>query len=105
MTWQLSTYERAGSTGLAVLRADGSLAAPTELKRWPTMMELLADWEQAAGVLRGLDVADAPLVEHDRLLAPLHWPRKVMCAGVNYRRHMREMGGRSPRQAGGRSSS
>ena len=96
MTWQLSTYERAGSTGLAVLRADGSLAAPTELKRWPTMMELLADWEQAAGVLRGLDVADAPLVEHDRLLAPLHWPRKVMCAGVNYRRHMREMGGEIP---------
>ena len=69
MTWQLSTYEREGSTGLAVLRADDSLAAPTELKRWPTMMELLADWEQAAGVLRGLDVADAPLVEHDRLRA------------------------------------
>jgi len=99
MTWQLSTYEWEGSTGLAVLRADGSLAAPTELKRWPTMMELLADWEEAAGVLRGLDVADAPLVEHDRLLAPLHWPRKVMCAGVNYRRHMREMGGEIP--AGG----
>ena len=96
MTWQLSTYDWEGSTGLAVLRADGSLAAPTELKRWPTMMELLADWEQAAGVLRGLDVADAPLVEHDRLLAPLHWPRKVMCAGVNYRRHMREMGGEIP---------
>jgi 2-keto-4-pentenoate hydratase/2-oxohepta-3-ene-1,7-dioic acid hydratase in catechol pathway len=96
MTWQLSTYERAGSTGLAVLRADGSLAAPTELKRWATLMELLADWEQAADVLRGLDVADAPLVEHDRLLAPLLWPRKVMCAGVNYRRHMREMGGEIP---------
>jgi 2-keto-4-pentenoate hydratase/2-oxohepta-3-ene-1,7-dioic acid hydratase in catechol pathway len=60
------------------------------------MMELLADWEQAAGVLRGLDVADAPLVEHDRLLAPLHWPRKVMCAGVNYRCHIREMGGEIP---------
>ena len=65
----------------------------------------VADSEQAADVLRGLDVADAPLVEHDRLLAPLHWPRKVMCAGVNYRRHMREMGGEIPRQAGGRSSS
>ena len=96
MTWQLSTYEWEGSTGLAVLRPDGSLAGPTELKRWPTMMELLADWEQAVGVLRGLDVADAPLVEHDRLLAPLHWPRKVVCAGVNYRHHMREMGGEIP---------
>jgi 2-keto-4-pentenoate hydratase/2-oxohepta-3-ene-1,7-dioic acid hydratase in catechol pathway len=96
MTWQLSTYDRNGTTGVAVLREDGSLAGPTELKRWATLMELLADWEQAAGVLRGLDVADAPLVEYDRLLAPLRWPRKVICAGVNYRRHMREMGGKIP---------
>jgi 2-keto-4-pentenoate hydratase/2-oxohepta-3-ene-1,7-dioic acid hydratase in catechol pathway len=92
MTWQLSTYERNGTAGLAVLRADGSLAGPTELKRWPTMMELLADWEQAEPVLRGLEVAGAPPVEYDRLLAPLRWPRKVLCAGVNYRKHMREMG-------------
>jgi 2-keto-4-pentenoate hydratase/2-oxohepta-3-ene-1,7-dioic acid hydratase in catechol pathway len=96
MTWQLSTYERNGATGVAVLREDGSLAGPTELKRWASLMELLDDWDQAAGVLRGLDVADAPLVEYDRLLAPLRWPRKVMCAGVNYRRHMREMGGEIP---------
>ena len=99
MTWQLSTYERNGTSGLAVLRADGSLAGPPELKRWPTMMELLAGWQQAEGVLRGLEVSGAPLVEHDSLLAPVRWPRKVMCAGVNYRRHMREMGGEIP--AGG----
>ena len=60
------------------------------------MMELLADWEQAESVLRGLEVSGAPLVEHDSLLAPVRWPRKVMCAGVNYRRHMREMGGEIP---------
>ena len=96
MTWQLSTYERNGTSGLAVLRADGSLAGPPELKRWPTMMELLADWQQAEGVLRSLEVSGAPLVEHDSLLAPVRWPRKVMCAGVNYRRHMREMGGEIP---------
>ena len=99
MTWQLSTYDRNGTSGLAVLRADGSLAGPPELKRWPTMMELLADWEQAEGVLRDLEVSGAPLVEHDSLLAPVRWPRKVICAGVNYRRHMREMGGEIP--AGG----
>jgi 2-keto-4-pentenoate hydratase/2-oxohepta-3-ene-1,7-dioic acid hydratase in catechol pathway len=92
MTWQLSTYERGGVSGLAVLRADGTLAGPTELKRWPSAMELLADWDQAEPILRGLDVADAPLVTCDRLLAPLRWPHKVLCAGVNYRRHMREMG-------------
>jgi len=98
MTWQLSTYERDGTTGLAVLRDDGSLAGPPELKQWPTAMELLADWEQAEPVLRGLEVADAPPVEYDRLLAPLHWPNKVLCAGVNYRKHMREMGVEIPEQ-------
>jgi hypothetical protein len=98
MTWQLSTYERNGTIGLAVLRADGSLAGPPELKRWPTTMELLADWDQAEPVLRGLEVAGAPAVEYDRLLAPLRWPRKVLCAGVNYRRHMREMGVEIPEQ-------
>jgi 2-keto-4-pentenoate hydratase/2-oxohepta-3-ene-1,7-dioic acid hydratase in catechol pathway len=96
MRWQLVTYARNGTAGLAVLREDGSLAGPTELKRWPTMLELVSDWRQAEEVLRGLDVADAPTVSHDALLPPLMWPRKVMCAGVNYRRHMREMGGEIP---------
>src|SRR5208283_5846812 len=60
LAWQLSTYDRNGTSGLAVLRADGSLAGPPELKRWPTMMELLADWQQAEGVLRGLELPGAP---------------------------------------------
>ncbi len=72
MTWQLVTYRR------------------------PTMLELLSDWPQAEEILRGVDVGDAPVVDHDTLLTPLKWPRKVVCAGVNYRRHMREMGGEIP---------
>jgi 2-keto-4-pentenoate hydratase/2-oxohepta-3-ene-1,7-dioic acid hydratase in catechol pathway len=96
MTWSLVTYSSPGTTGLAVLRADGTLAAPVELKRWATMLELVGDWASAEPVLRGLDVASAPAVEHDRLLAPLLYPPKVICAGVNYRRHMREMGGEIP---------
>jgi 2-keto-4-pentenoate hydratase/2-oxohepta-3-ene-1,7-dioic acid hydratase in catechol pathway len=96
MTWQLVTYVRNGTAGLAVLREDGSLVGPTELKRWPTMLELVSDWRQAEEVLRGLDVADAPAVSHDALMPPLMWPRKVVCAGVNYRRHMHEMGGEIP---------
>ncbi|MFI5065977.1 MAG: fumarylacetoacetate hydrolase family protein [Streptosporangiales bacterium] len=96
MTWSLTTFMHNGTTGVAVLRADGSLAGPVELKRWASLLELLDDWPAAEGVLRGLDVEGAPVVEHDALLAPLRWPRKVVCAGVNYRRHMREMGGEIP---------
>lgn len=96
MTWSLATYSHNGTAGVAVLREDGALVAPMDLKRWATLLELIGDWPVAESVLRGLDVADAPVIEHDRLLTPLQWPRKVVCAGVNYRRHMREMGGEIP---------
>jgi 2-keto-4-pentenoate hydratase/2-oxohepta-3-ene-1,7-dioic acid hydratase in catechol pathway len=96
MTWSLVTYRRADATAVAVLRADGTLVASPDLKRWPTMLELLEDWRQAEGILRGLEVEVAPVVDYDALLAPVRWPRKVICAGVNYRRHIQEMGGEVP---------
>jgi 2,4-diketo-3-deoxy-L-fuconate hydrolase len=96
MTWSLATYSHNGTAGVAVLREDGSLVAPMDLKRWATLLELVGDWAMAESVLRGLDIADAPVIEHDGLLTPLQWPRKVVCAGVNYRRHLQEMGGDIP---------
>jgi 2-keto-4-pentenoate hydratase/2-oxohepta-3-ene-1,7-dioic acid hydratase in catechol pathway len=99
MSWSLVTYLRNGTDGVAILRDNGTLAAPTELKRWTTTLELLEDWGQAEGVLSSMDTDGAPAVEYDALLPPLRWPRKVICAGVNYRRHMQEMGGEIP--AGG----
>ncbi len=100
MTWSLVTYLRNGIDSLAILRdGDGTLVAPTDLKRWATMLELIGDWSQAEGVLRGMDIEGAPVVEHDTLLPPLRWPRKVVCAGVNYRRHMKEMALKAPTTA------
>jgi 2-keto-4-pentenoate hydratase/2-oxohepta-3-ene-1,7-dioic acid hydratase in catechol pathway len=96
MTWSLATYTADGTEALGVLREDGTLVTPADLKRWTTAMELLADWPAAEPILRGLDINDAPPAHYDALLAPLRWPRKVICAGVNYRRHMREMGGEIP---------
>jgi 2-keto-4-pentenoate hydratase/2-oxohepta-3-ene-1,7-dioic acid hydratase in catechol pathway len=94
--WSLATYRRGDTVGVAVLREDGTLVAPPELGRWATVLEILEDWTQAEAVLRGIEVENAPRVDHDILLAPLRWPRKVLCAGVNYRRHIREMGGEVP---------
>jgi 2-keto-4-pentenoate hydratase/2-oxohepta-3-ene-1,7-dioic acid hydratase in catechol pathway len=98
MTWSLATYAAAGSTGLGVLREDGTLVVPTDLKRWASGFELICDWQAAEPVLRELDLAAAPVIDYDDLLPPLQWPRKVICAGVNYRKHMREMGGEIPAQ-------
>jgi 2-keto-4-pentenoate hydratase/2-oxohepta-3-ene-1,7-dioic acid hydratase in catechol pathway len=96
MTWSLATYQRGATVGLGALRADGTLVAPPDLKRWATMLELLEDWARAEGVLAAIEIGDAPVIDYDTMLAPVRWPRKVVCAGVNYRRHIREMGGEVP---------
>jgi len=96
MKWSLASYTANGAHGFGVLREDGTLVAPTDLKRWSTTLDLLEDWPAAEAVLRDLNTADAPVIEYDALLPPLQWPRKVICAGVNYRKHMREMGGEIP---------
>jgi 2-keto-4-pentenoate hydratase/2-oxohepta-3-ene-1,7-dioic acid hydratase in catechol pathway len=96
MSWSLASYTAHGTTGFGVLREDGTLVAPMDLKRWASTLELLEDWPAAEAVLRDLDVANAPVIDYDTLLPPLQWPRKVICAGVNYRKHMREMGGEIP---------
>jgi 2-keto-4-pentenoate hydratase/2-oxohepta-3-ene-1,7-dioic acid hydratase in catechol pathway len=96
VNWSLATYQHNGVVGVAVLREDGTLVAPKDLKQWASMLELIADWTLAEGILRGLEINDAPVIEYDALLPPLRWPRKVVCAGVNYRRHMHEMGGEIP---------
>jgi len=96
VTWSLASYVAGGAEGFGVLRKDGALVGPADLKRWPSPLSLLEDWPAAEAVLRDLDVAHAPVIEYDTLLPPLRWPRKVICAGVNYRKHMREMGGEIP---------
>ncbi|HUD77986.1 MAG TPA: fumarylacetoacetate hydrolase family protein [Streptosporangiaceae bacterium] len=111
MTFSLATYRENGETRLGVLvqhrqtHQDGNgpppppaadLLAPPELKRWPTMLDLLGSWPEAQALLAGLELAGAPRAESAELLTPVSYPRKVLCAGVNYRKHIREMGGEVP---------
>lgn len=95
MNWSLATWRRGGTVGMGAL-VGAALVEPPELKRWANSLELLEDWPVAVGILRGIEVAGLPAVDYDALLAPIRWPRKVICAGVNYRRHIREMGGSVP---------
>lgn len=95
-SYALVTFRSGGDERLGALLPGGELTAPPELKRWASMLELLEDWPVAADLLRSLAIADAPVIAEAELLAPIRWPRKVLCAGVNYRRHVREMGGAEP---------
>jgi 2-keto-4-pentenoate hydratase/2-oxohepta-3-ene-1,7-dioic acid hydratase in catechol pathway len=96
MSFSLVTYRTDGEPQLGILGADGTVVAPPELKQWAGMLELLEDWASASGTIETLSLADAPTVVGYELLAPIRWPRKVLCAGINYRRHIREMGGADP---------
>ncbi len=101
MSYCLVTFRDDGQARPGVLltaagRPGGELLAPPELKRWASMLDLLGSWPEAAGVLASLSLADAPRVHPAELLAPVIWPRKVLCAGVNYREHLKEMGGSVP---------
>ena len=55
MTWSLASYTANGATGFGVLREDGTLVAPADLKRWSSTLNLLEDWP-AAEVAAGADV-------------------------------------------------
>jgi 2-keto-4-pentenoate hydratase/2-oxohepta-3-ene-1,7-dioic acid hydratase in catechol pathway len=77
--------------GEVVRRAPDALAGRT-------MLEVLGEWETLAPELRGLDPDELEPVEGAVLLAPLHFPPKVLCAGANYYAHLAEMG--VPRPAG-----
>jgi 2-keto-4-pentenoate hydratase/2-oxohepta-3-ene-1,7-dioic acid hydratase in catechol pathway len=107
MSFAVVTYREGAADRLGVLLTgpaspDGplvparSLVEPPELKRWDNMVELLGDWPEAVTVLAGLQPEAAPRVASGMLARPVSWPRKVLCAGVNYRRHIEEMGGEVP---------
>jgi 2-keto-4-pentenoate hydratase/2-oxohepta-3-ene-1,7-dioic acid hydratase in catechol pathway len=98
VTYALVTYaDRCRDHHLGVLPGGGrGVVAPPELKQWRDMLDLLTNWQQAADVLAGMSLASAPVVEGYEVVAPILFPRKVLCAGVNYRRHIREMGGEVP---------
>ena len=65
MTWSLASYTANGGTGFGVLREDGTLVAPPDLKRWGSPLDLLEDWPAAEAVLRELDTQNAPVITYD----------------------------------------
>jgi 2-keto-4-pentenoate hydratase/2-oxohepta-3-ene-1,7-dioic acid hydratase in catechol pathway len=94
-TWSLVTVLGDGEPFVAA-RVGRSLREVPALKRWASLTELVDGWPTAAEALRELDVEAAEPLAGVRLLAPLRYPRKVICAGVNYRRHIAEMGTEPP---------
>lgn len=97
--WALATAEIDGKA-LPCLQVEGRLYPFPALSPAlpPTTMDLFADWPAAAAKLEDLaakvSVGSGPtaLPADTKLLAPLLYPGKILCAGANYYDHMAEMG-------------
>ena len=81
------------------LLLDGVVHQPPARLADVTVLELLDQWTLTAGLLRHLtedDVRQAPVMGDAVLVAPITYPRKVLCAGTNYYDHCEEMGTKRP---------
>lgn len=70
-------------------------------KKWPsTVAGILDAWREWESELRAIDVDALEIVPDAQLVAPITFPRKVICAGVNYYDHAEEMGTARPDPTG-----
>ena len=102
--WSLVQYtleDRGPSAGRPLLGIglDGVVHAPPRELAHLSVMEVLDAWAEHEALLRGLredDVRAGERITDAVLLAPLTYPRKVLCAGANYYDHAAEMGTARP---------
>lgn len=75
----------------AIRRSDRSIVIPDVLRPYPGLSAALEDWEKIGPLLRDVESDDLEPVDADETLSLRH-PRKLICAGANYRDHVAEMG-------------
>ena len=95
--WALVQYSSPGLTAPSV-----GVLADRKVRRLPAsftsrpLLALLDDWATVEPALRTLEATDLEIVPDAELLAPLTYPRKVLCTGANYFSHTEEMGTERP---------
>ncbi|WP_242640314.1 fumarylacetoacetate hydrolase family protein [Rhodococcoides fascians] len=63
---------------------------------FPDAIALLNEWESARPLLEQIDLDALEVIDDAVLIAPVTYPNTVLCAGVNYYDHAREMGTARP---------
>ena len=95
--WGLCTYRiGAGVDTLGALRHDDRAVVAVPGAGEGGLIAALQRGDDLAGRLAGWDPEGLDAVPGAVLLAPLRYPRKLICAGVNYASHMAEMGAAPP---------
>jgi 2,4-diketo-3-deoxy-L-fuconate hydrolase len=89
--WSLVTYDSGAGPQLGALDADGHVVAVPDAVSGAGVMAVIDDWDRVAAALAGWSPAGGEPIQDARLLAPLLYPRKLICAGANYSDHLEEM--------------
>jgi 2-keto-4-pentenoate hydratase/2-oxohepta-3-ene-1,7-dioic acid hydratase in catechol pathway len=88
--WSLVSYRTAGGdAGAGALHLGRVVGLPVAAAG---VLELIERWREVEPLLRDFDPAEAPVIAGAELVLALRFPRKLICAGANYRSHVREMG-------------
>jgi 2-keto-4-pentenoate hydratase/2-oxohepta-3-ene-1,7-dioic acid hydratase in catechol pathway len=88
--WSLVSYRRKDRENRAGVLHEGRIV---ELPlRAAGVLELIEGWPQVEPMLRSFDPANANEIPGAELVLALRFPRKLICAGANYHKHLAEMG-------------
>jgi 2-keto-4-pentenoate hydratase/2-oxohepta-3-ene-1,7-dioic acid hydratase in catechol pathway len=91
--WTLVTYADAqGVEAVGARLADGTIVDPPAEAAAPGLIHLMDRWDEVSRALIGWDPGHGRRVDGATPLAPLRYPRKLICAGANYTSHIHEMG-------------
>lgn len=92
-TWGLvSVLPNGGGEPRPAALVDGQVFEVPALAGYADLADVVRDWTAIAPALRAWDPAGARPIDDVRLLAPVRSPRKLVCAGANYFKHLFEMG-------------
>jgi 2,4-didehydro-3-deoxy-L-rhamnonate hydrolase len=78
---------------VGILRADNVVCRVSELSEYSGLMAVIERWTEVSSILENHDPYRDEPVSAAKILAPLRYPKKILCAGANYWSHLREMGG------------
>lgn len=97
--WSIVQYvlphESPTDVHLGLLADDLVREAPAEFSGLG-VMDLVERWDTFAPTLQSLETTKLQGIQDAHLIAPLTYPRKVLCAGANYYSHASEMGTQQP---------
>lgn len=90
-TWALAAIDDRGADIAVALLASGDIVPVDVLPAGMAPIDVLRRWDEFASELRSWTPDPAKKLEGVRLVAPVRYPAKLVCIGVNYFDHRQEM--------------